>query len=73
MDSDLEEDTEVDTLIFDGVHVAHRENVDLDAAMREVEKQVKMRLGYTIQLKEKELYRLPVGDEDEGDSMDTAI
>ena len=48
----------VPSLIFDGLHVEHREGVDLDAAMRVVEGDVLEATGYHVLLLEKPLYGL---------------
>ena len=46
----------VPTLIFDGMHVNHRDDADLDAAMRGAEAAVLKKLGYKIALLDKPLY-----------------
>ena len=46
----------VASLIYDGVHVKHRDGVDLAPALRAAEAAVKEQLGYTIALTEKPLY-----------------
>ena len=46
----------VPTLIFDGMHVNHRDEADLDAAMRGAEAAVLTELGYKISLLDKPLY-----------------
>jgi len=46
----------VASLIYDGVHVEHRDGSDLEAALREAETAVKKELGYSIALLEKPLF-----------------
>ena len=48
----------VPSLIFDGLHVKHRDDADLEAAMRTAERDVLDRTSYRIQLLEKPLYGL---------------
>ena len=48
----------VASLIFDGLHVEHREDAELEEAMRAVERTVLERTSYHIQLLEKPLYGL---------------
>ena len=48
----------VPSLIFDGLHVEHRDDADLEAAMREAERHVFERCSYRIRLLEKPLYGL---------------
>ena len=46
----------VASLIFDGVHVEHRDDGDLPAALRSAEAAVKEQLGYAVALLEKPMY-----------------
>ena len=46
------------SLIFDGLHVEHRDDADLEAAMRRAERDVLERTSYRIRLLEKPLYGL---------------
>ena len=45
----------VASLIFDGVHVEHRSDANLEEAMRGAEMRVKTELGYSIKLDEKKM------------------
>jgi len=59
----------VSSLQFDGCHVEHRDGADLDAAMRRAEEAVRRELGYSIELKEKELFHARVEDAEENDTL----
>ena len=48
----------VPSLILDGLHVDHRDDADLEAAMRQAERDVLERTSYRIRLLEKPLYGL---------------
>ena len=51
----------VASLQFDGCHVEHRADGNLEAAMRRAEVAVRVKLGYSISLKEKDLYQAGKG------------
>ena len=70
----------VASLIFDGFHVEHRDDADVDSAMRGAEMAVASTLGYTVKLTEKPLYAVAAEDvpadawiDDECDSEDEDV
>ena len=59
----------VASLQFDGCHVEHRTDADLDAAMRQAERAVLGETGYSIELKEKPLFECAGDEAEENDAL----